>query len=62
MTQWIKCSDRMPELNSKGQSDIVLVVGPKKIIFQNFTIDDKWQFPMEVTHWMPLPEMPEELK
>lgn len=50
----------MPELNDKGQSEIVLTVGPKKIIFQNFIVDDKWQLPMEVTHWMPLPELPEE--
>lgn len=50
----------MPELNDKGQSEIVLAVGPKKVIFQNFTVDGKWKLPMEVTHWMPLPELPEE--
>lgn len=60
MSQWIKCTEHMPELNDKGQSEIVLTVGPKKIIFQNFIVDDKWQLPMEVTHWMPLPELPEE--
>lgn len=50
----------MPELDDDGVSDMVLVVGPKKLILQNFTVDDKWHFPQEVTHWMPLPELPEE--
>lgn len=50
----------MPELDDDGHSEIVLTVGPKKIILQNFTIEDEWQFPMEVTHWMPLPELPKE--
>ena len=60
MNQWIKCSERMPELDDDGCSEMVFVVGPKKLILQNFTIEDEWQFPMEVTHWMPLPELPEE--
>lgn len=60
MNQWIKVTDRMPELSDDGHSEMVLVVGPKKIILQNFTIEDKWQLPMKVTHWMPLPELPEE--
>ena len=58
--KWIKVTDCMPELEDDGYSEMVLVVGPKKIILQNFTIDNKWQLPMEVTHWMPLPELPEE--
>ena len=58
--KWIKVTDRMPELDDDGHSEMVLVVGPKKIIFQNFTIEDEWQLPMKVTHWMPLPELPEE--
>lgn len=60
MSQWIKCTERMPELDDDGVSHMVLVVGPKKIIFQNFTVEDEWHFPQEVTHWMPLPELPEE--
>lgn len=58
--KWIKVTDRMPELDDDGHSEMVLVVGPKKIILQNFTIEDEWQLPMKVTHWMPLPELPEE--
>lgn len=50
----------MPELDDDGHSEMVLVVGPKKIILQNFTIEDEWQLPMEITHWMPLPKLPEE--
>ncbi len=60
MSQWIKCTERMPELDDDGHSEMVLVVGPKKIIQQNFLIDNEWVLPMEVTHWMPLPELPEE--
>ena len=62
MTQWIKVTDHMPELNDKGQSEIVLAVGPKKVILQNFTIHNEWQFPMKITHWMPLPELPKDLE
>jgi hypothetical protein len=49
----------MPELDDDGYSEMVLVVGSQKLILQNYTIEDEWQFPMEVTHWMPLPELPE---
>lgn len=58
--KWIKCTERMPELDDDGASEVVLVVGPKRVILQNFTLEDKWQLPMEVTHWMPLPELPKE--
>ena len=57
---WIKCSERMPELDDDGHSEMVLVVGKKKIIQQNFLVDDEWVLPMEVTHWMPLPEPPKD--
>lgn len=50
----------MPELDDDGASEVVLVVGPKRVILKNFTLDDEWQLPMEVTHWMPLPELLEE--
>ena len=58
--KWIKVTDRMPELDDDGHSEMVLVVGPKKIIQQNFLIDDEWVLPMDITHWMPLPDMPED--
>lgn len=57
---WIKCSERMPELDDDGHSEMVLVVGKKKIIQQNFLVDDEWVFPMDITHWMPLPKPPKE--
>lgn len=57
---WIKCSERMPELDDDGHSEMVLVVGKKKIIQQNFLVDDEWVFPMDITNWMPLPELPKE--
>lgn len=47
-------------IDEDGVSEVVLVVGPKKVVLQNFTVDDKWKLPMKVTHWMPLPELPEE--
>lgn len=50
----------MPELDEDGVSEVVLVVGTNKVVLQNFTVDDKWKLPMEITHWMPLPELPEE--
>lgn len=58
--KWIKVTDCIPELDDDGHSEMVLVVGPKKIILQNFTIEDEWQLPMGITHWMPLPKLPEE--
>lgn len=60
MSRWIKCTERMPELDDDGLSERVLVVGPEKIIQQNFLIYGEWVFPMDITHWMPLPDMPED--
>lgn len=60
LEKWIKVTDCMPELDDDGHSEMALVVGPKKIILQNFTIEDEWQLPMGITHWMPLPKLPEE--
>lgn len=57
---WIKCSERMPELDDDGRSEIVLVAGRNGSINLNFLIDDKWFNAMEVTHWMPLPQPPKE--
>lgn len=61
LEKWIKCSERMPELDDDGYSEMVLVVGPQKIIYQNLLKDNEWVLPMEVTYWMPLPELPEEV-
>lgn len=58
--QWIKCSERMPELDDDGYSELVLAVSRNRSIHLNFLIDGEWVLTMEVTHWMPLPEPPEE--
>lgn len=58
--EWIKVADRLPELDNSGRSETVLVVGPNKLILQNFMKDGRWALNMEVTHWQPLPELPEE--
>lgn len=57
---WIKCSERMPELDDDGHSEMVLVAGRNGSIHLNFLIDDEWSLAMEATHWMPLPELPKE--
>ena len=59
MSQWIKCTERMPELDDDGHSEMVLAVDTKKRIHMNFLVDDEWILPAEITHWMPLPELPE---
>lgn len=60
MSQWIKCSERMPELDDDGHSEMVLALDTKNMIHLNFLRDDGWLLPAEVTYWMPLPELPEE--
>jgi hypothetical protein len=59
MSQWIKCTERMPELDDDGHSEMVLALDTKNMIHLNFLRDDGWLLPAEVTHWMPLPELPE---
>lgn len=59
MTEWIKVTDRLPELDDDGYSETVVVYGHKTISF-NFLKDNKWVTPMDITHWMPLPDLPEE--
>lgn len=57
---WIKCSERMPELEDDGYSEIVLVAGRHGSIRLNYLKDNEWSLAMEVTHWMPLPELPKD--
>ena len=57
---WIKCSERLPELDDDGHSEMVLVADRNGSIRLNYLIDDEWMVPIEVTHWMPLPELPKE--
>lgn len=62
MSKWIKCSERMPELDDDGYSEMVLVVSSRGLIYQNYTIDNEWAVPTDITHWMPLPELPKDQK
>ena len=50
----------MPELDDDGHSEMVLVADRNGSIRLNYLIDDEWMVPIEVTHWMPLPELPKE--
>lgn len=59
---WIKCTERLPDLDDKGLSETVLVVGPNKFILQNFMEHGRWALKMKITHWQPLPELPEDYK
>lgn len=60
MSEWIKCSERMPELDDDGHSEMVLVASRNGSIHLNFLIDDEWSLAMEATHWMPLPDLPKD--
>lgn len=60
MSEWIKCSERMPELDDDGYSEMVLVVGRRGSIRLNYLKDNEWSLAMEITHWMPLPELPKD--
>ena len=58
---WIKCSDRLPELDDDGYSYPVLAVneiGDIKVV--SFYGDEGWDSCTEITHWMPLPQPPKE--
>lgn len=50
MTKWIKCTERMPELDDDGHSEMVLALDTKNMIHLNFLRDDGWLLPAEVTH------------
>lgn len=67
MSEWIKCSERMPELR-KGDNDFSLVVLMRRYTGQVFSgshsaIDECWYSEegewigddRDVLHWMPLP-------
>lgn len=60
MSRWIKCSDRLPELDDDGYSETVISVGPTKTIYLNYLKDGEWMVPIEVTHWQPLPAPPKD--
>lgn len=60
MSEWIKVTDHMPELDDDGYSETVLSIGPDKMVYLNYLKDGEWMVPIEVTHWKPLPELSED--
>ncbi len=66
-TRWIPCSERPPEscsANGEAVSCLVYVPSFGTVDVADYHPDvDEWDFmalPVTVTHWMPLPEPPEE--
>ena len=67
--EWIKCSDRLPDLEIDETSYRVLVITNDKRYFEalydfNHNSWRDWQnfWKLEdVTHWMPLPKQPEKI-
>lgn len=59
---WIKCSDRLPEIGDNYMSETVLVFyGEIGSININCMMGDRWLLNSDdVTHWMPLPQPPED--
>lgn len=74
MTNWIKCSDELPEIgdysvlvyfSKYGDVDMVHVVDYFSNITDGLDSDGnqlytKWYLHRKITHWMPLPEPPKE--
>lgn len=65
--RWIPCSERLPEIcsvNGKTVSYLVYVPSFGAVDIADYHPDvDEWTFmglPVTVTHWMPMPEPPEE--
>lgn len=62
-TRWIPCSERMPEV-CKDTSYLSYIPSFGAADIADYHPDvDEWTFmglPITVTHWMPLPEPPEE--
>lgn len=62
--RWIPCSEKMPETNGKDASYLVYVPSFGAVDIADYHPDvDEWTFmglPVTVTHWMPMPEPPEE--
>ena len=62
MSEWINCDDRLPELGANYMSETVLVFyGEIGSININCMMGDRWLLNSDdVTHWMPLPQPPED--
>lgn len=60
MSRWIKCSDRLPDLDDDGCSEGVLALNSDGDIVFSWVINHDWEFGEDITHWMPLPELPKD--
>lgn len=60
MSRWIKCSDRLPDLDDDGYSERVLALNSDEDIIFSWIVNHDWEFGEDITHWMPLPELPKD--
>lgn len=64
-TRWIPCGERLPEV-CKDTSYLTYIPSFGAVDIADYHPDvDEWTFmgmPITVTHWMPLPKPPEEVK
>ena len=72
MGEWIKCSDRLPEIKDDSVLAFFEANGGIDMVHIKDTFDDitngfdehgvqlytKWYLNIGITHWMPLPEAP----
>ena len=59
MSRWIKCSDKLPDLDDDGYSEPVLAIneiGNIKVV--SFYSDEVFDSISKITHWQPLPPPP----
>ena len=65
---WISVDDRLPEYGARAGSTRIacVIVNLSGIVGEGLFSEDKWYFmgveTDQVSHWMPLPEPPKELK
>jgi hypothetical protein len=68
MTDWIKCSERLPEIDEFGFSEPILAsdgADVDRAVFHESLGDSTLRcsshnrYAWDVTHWMPLPAPPE---
>nr|DAT03560.1 MAG TPA: Protein of unknown function (DUF551) [Caudoviricetes sp.] len=62
MSQWIKCSDRIPEMNKYCMSEYVVVMCADGYPRIDFVLNGKWFTTKKPFYWMPLPNNPENCK
>lgn len=66
--EWISVKDRLPEVPKEGTHPRYLTLVPYRNFYRPYIFEDKYfgsadSWELEgVTHWMPLPELPEDIK